>query len=165
LRILRSSSTARAAAELCCCQFLSREYGPGPRAVINAVIVKGRGCVRMSKGAKEKRICVAGRCRNVAQSSFGQATDEKWVLPIDTKSWVLTYERVPNLSVSAVHSCFEAFAPLLVYIVSTIKRWLGISEISIMVMSGYLEPELYHHTDAMQSRMHQASEESEQLLN
>jgi hypothetical protein len=162
LRILQSSSTAQAAAELCCCQFLSREYSLGPRAVINTIIINGRGCVRMSKGAKEKRICVTGRCRNVAQSSFRQATDEKWVPPIDTKSWVLMYERVPNLSASAVHLCFEALAPLLVYIVSTVEQWLGISKISIIVMSGYLEPELYHHGDAMQLQIHQASG---QLLN
>ena len=86
---------------------------------MNAAVVNGRGCVRISNGASEKRTWVTGRCRKVAQSSIGQVTDEKWVPPIDVKSWVLTYDRIPNLFVLAAHSCFEPLAPLFVYIVST----------------------------------------------
>jgi hypothetical protein len=45
--------------------------------------------------------------------------EEKCVPPMDTKSPVLTYEIIPNLSVSVAHSCLDALALLFVYIVMT----------------------------------------------
>ena len=60
--------------------------------------------MRISNGASEKTTWVAGRCRKVAQSSIGQVMDEKWVPPIDVKSWVLAYDRIGHSMTGSWHS-------------------------------------------------------------
>lgn len=79
----------------------------------------GRGCVIMSKAPRENNICVAGKCRKVEHGMVRQATDEKWVPPMEPNTCALMYERLPNAALSSVHSCFESLADVFVYMVST----------------------------------------------